>query len=586
MTLRSSLSALTALASLAAPWSTSARAQAPDTRFVVEQLEPQPHQGANLLNLMRSQMLRKWEPSVGLFLHYEDDPLELRFPAEDRTRVVIDSSLRAELSLGIGLFGWADLGVVMPLVVMQNGTGLDGTSLDGFALGDLRIVPRVRLLDAADGGVGLALQATVFVPTGDTATYNSEGTARVEPRLALDIHPSGTRSGLAITANVAYQPRALRRAVDFENVDALRWGAGLEVPIVEDTLSVVGVAYGSIGLGSDAGHTTPIEALGGLRWWMADDVVADLGAGAGLTSGIGSPDVRLYLSLAYTPTRDLCDGQVEDKDGFEDEDGCPDPDNDHDGILDVADGPVDASGFGACRNQPEDKDGFEDEDGCPDPDNDKDGVLDVVDGARDASGFGKCRDIPEDKDGFEDQDGCPDPDNDKDGFLDTVDGEPDASGFGKCRDLPETVNQFQDDDGCPDQLEIATVIEITEIVYFDFDRDTLQARSYPILDAVAEVIARHTELTRVRVEGHTDIIGTHAYNADLSRRRAKTVRDYLIGKGIAAERLESEGYAFDYPIATNDTQEGRDKNRRVEFVIEQIDGKPNPKAILRTPKPD
>ena len=81
---------------------------------------------------------------------------------------------------------------------------------------------------------------------------------------------------------------------------------------------------------------------------------------------------------------DKCPDEPEDKDGFEDEDGCPDPDNDKDGIPDTAD---------KCPNEPEDKDGFEDEDGCPDPDNDTDGLPDKTD---------KCPNEPEDKDGFED----------------------------------------------------------------------------------------------------------------------------------------------------------------------------------------
>ncbi|MDP2363888.1 MAG: hypothetical protein Q8M94_08980, partial [Ignavibacteria bacterium] len=93
---------------------------------------------------------------------------------------------------------------------------------------------------------------------------------------------------------------------------------------------------------------------------------------------------------------DLCPDAKEDFDGFEDEDGCPDPDNDKDGILDSQD---------KCPDQPEDKDGFEDWDGCPDFDNDADGILDVND---------KCPDEAEDIDGFQDEDGCPDLDNDGD----------------------------------------------------------------------------------------------------------------------------------------------------------------------------
>ncbi|MBN1984083.1 MAG: right-handed parallel beta-helix repeat-containing protein [Chitinivibrionales bacterium] len=99
-------------------------------------------------------------------------------------------------------------------------------------------------------------------------------------------------------------------------------------------------------------------------------------------------------------------------------------DSDDDGIADDED---------KCPDMAEDKDGFEDDDGCPDYDNDKDGISDGKDG---------CPDQAEDFDGFKDQDGCPDTDNDEDGILDTLDG---------CPNQPESVNGFKDDDGCPDE---------------------------------------------------------------------------------------------------------------------------------------
>ena len=98
-------------------------------------------------------------------------------------------------------------------------------------------------------------------------------------------------------------------------------------------------------------------------------------------------------------------------------------DRDGDGITDAND---------RCPDEPEDRDGFQDADGCPDPDNDQDGIVDVTD---------KCPNEPEDRDGFQDDDGCPDPDNDQDGIPDAAD---------KCPNEPETRNGFQDDDGCPD----------------------------------------------------------------------------------------------------------------------------------------
>jgi hypothetical protein len=131
--------------------------------------------------------------------------------------------------------------------------------------------------------------------------------------------------------------------------------------------------------------------------------------------------------------QDKCPTQAEDKDGFEDTDGCPDPDNDGDGMVDGSD---------TCPLEKEDVNGFEDADGCPDEakksaDDDGDGVGNSAD---------VCRTTAEDKDGFQDADGCPDPDNDNDGLLDTAD---------PCRDEPEDKNGFEDDDGCPDAAKKA-----------------------------------------------------------------------------------------------------------------------------------
>jgi outer membrane protein OmpA-like peptidoglycan-associated protein len=84
---------------------------------------------------------------------------------------------------------------------------------------------------------------------------------------------------------------------------------------------------------------------------------------------------------------------------------------------------------------------------------------------------------------------------------------------------------------------------------------------------VARILAQHTELTRIRVEGHTDNVGGKSYNQDLSQRRARAVVRALVQRGIAAGRLEAQGYGFDRPVASNATAAGRAKNRRVEFTI-------------------
>ena len=216
-------------------------------------------------------------------------------------------------------------------------------------------------------------------------------------------------------------------------------------------------------------------------------------------------------------------------------------DTDGDGIPDKTD---------KCPTEPEDKDGFEDADGCPDPDNDADGILDNVD---------KCPMEPEDKDGFEDADGCPDPDNDKDGVLDAAD---------KCPNDPGPP----DNDGCPKKYEHIVVtqekIELKQKIFFDTNKATIQSRSFPLLEEIAAVLKSRATMS-VRIEGHTDSRGKHDHNMQLSQSRAESVRQHLVGLGVDMSRMEAKGYGPDQPIETNKTAAGREKNRRVEFFITQ-----------------
>ena len=104
-------------------------------------------------------------------------------------------------------------------------------------------------------------------------------------------------------------------------------------------------------------------------------------------------------------------------------------------------------------------------------------------------------------------------------------------------------------------------------MHFATAKDNAVAESLPILDQVFAVLQAYPDIRQLRIEAHTDNAGKPSYNKDLSARRAKWVREYLIQKGIAPERLTSEGYGMTRPIDTNDTPEGRANNRRVEFVV-------------------
>jgi OOP family OmpA-OmpF porin len=231
---------------------------------------------------------------------------------------------------------------------------------------------------------------------------------------------------------------------------------------------------------------------------------------------------------------DKCPDDPEDKDGFEDQDGCPDPDNDQDGVLDRQD---------KCPSAAEDKDEFEDQDGCPDPDNDRDGLLDAED---------KC---PEEAGPMENQ-GCPDRDRDADTVVDRLD---------RCPDAPGPV----ENQGCP-QYKLITVtkekIELKEKVHFQTAKAVIQRNSYGLLNEIADVLKKRPEI-QIRIEGHTDSRAKRKYNLRLSQSRATAVKRYLVGRGIAATRMEAVGYGPDRPIGDNRSAVGRENNRRVEFVI-------------------
>ncbi len=243
---------------------------------------------------------------------------------------------------------------------------------------------------------------------------------------------------------------------------------------------------------------------------------------------------------------DKCPEDAEDKDTFQDDDGCPDLDNDGDGINDTAD---------KCAMEAEDADGFQDEDGCPDPDNDGDGVLDGAD---------KCAMEAEDADGFQDEDGCPDPDNDGDGVLDTED---------RCGDQPETKNGYQDNDGCPDEIpaKVKRFTGAIKGINFRPGSADILANSNAVLDQAVAVLKEFADV-KVEVQGHTDDQapkrgGKFADNQALSQARAESVKAYFVAKGIEDARVIAKGFGDTVPVDPKKTAAARAKNRRVEFKL-------------------
>jgi outer membrane protein OmpA-like peptidoglycan-associated protein/opacity protein-like surface antigen len=289
----------------------------------------------------------------------------------------------------------------------------------------------------------------------------------------------------------------------------------------------------------------------------------EITAGVGVTLGGHPPPPPMAPVAALVRDTDR-DGIPDDQDkcpreaGPKENGGCPDKDTDGDGVVDRKD---------KCP----DKAGPPEHDGCPEEDTDKDGIVDSKD---------KCPNDAEDKDGFEDEDGCPDPDNDKDGVPDTED---------KCPNEPETKNGYQDEDGCPDEVP-APVKKFTGVIKgINFRRNSadLKASSFPLLKQAVAVFKEYPAL-RVEISGHTSNEGRREFNMKLSRKRAEAVKDYLVSTGIDEKRIGTIGYGPDKPIADNDTKEGQEKNRRIEFRLlspkETVQNQAEPEDINPSPE--
>jgi hypothetical protein len=293
--------------------------------------------------------------------------------------VVVDHRLSSNLMLQLGLGGRFALGLDMPVVLYQSGDrhGLDAEgALPAFAAGDPRVVFRARLVgeeattEAPDRveGFGLAALAAVSAPLGSDTGYVAEASSVADLQLVADFHVLG----LGMGAMVGWRHRFQNEPVfDVLFRDELRFGLAFEVPLPwgEGWSSLVEVR-GWTDARSPFGDSARTGVVGDLgARWRARDWTVTATLGTGLTSGVGTPRIRAMVGVMWSPRvhdtdgdgipdhRDQCPHEPEDFDGFEDEDGCWDPDNDGDGIPDVDD---------ACPDEPEDFDGFEDEDGCPD----------------------------------------------------------------------------------------------------------------------------------------------------------------------------------------------------------------------------
>lgn len=426
------------------------------------------------------------------------------------------------------------------------------------ALHDMRFDARVRAYESDSHSTRLGFGAAVFAPIG-----NSSGAFAGDGGTTTWIFGSGEYDfgKFFIAGNLGphFKPQS---GINGQNGvlvvgSELRWTFGAYVPLRDDRVRLGVELFGSTGIqtlnnGTPAGDQ---KTLFGSRntdaeWLAQGRFLLDkgghwssmVGIGTRMTSGYGGPDVRMLASIGYWFTLsdkipksgapryliENVDEKVSDRDG----DGFPDD-------------------IDKCPDLKEDGKPPHPSDGCPaDADRDGDGIPDSEDA---------CPDVPEDKDGIQDQDGCPEDDADNDGIPDGQD---------HCPTVPGHASKIAEKNGCPSLISFKDdgEIQLLEPIQFDTAKSTIKAVSFPILDEVVSLMNSRKDL-KIGVYGHTDSVGSDEMNLQLSKDRAASCVRYLVGKGISAGRLQSEGFGETKPITTNDTPEGRAKNRRTEFKV-------------------
>jgi OOP family OmpA-OmpF porin len=384
------------------------------------------------------------------------------------------------------------------------------------------------------------------------------------------LYPSLVAAGdlgpVRIAGELGFRMRQRRQIGDFIQDDEVQLAAGATWTIIPELQAILEGQY-RIGLGGpiNAGRApnsaeTPLELDAGVRIVPLDALSIDVGVGTGVIGGYGAPLVRGFLTARYRIDAGGCALGPEDDDGFQDGDFCLDPDNDGDGVEDVAD---------RCANDAEDADGFQDDDGCPEGDNDGDGVPDETDTCPTAVRGRRRVRSP--------RTAAPSRTTTRTGSTTALDALPDGSRGRKTTSRTRTAAPSPARGARPRHgLGHAHPHRRDHLLRVRHGRPApgLSCRSSTSSPHV--IRARSIRSLRIRIDGHTD---DTRRRRDLQRRPvvpARARRRRVPGRAAACARarLEYHGYGAAQPQAPNDDPASRALNRRVEFTILHADPPP------------
>ncbi|MCC6557213.1 MAG: OmpA family protein [Polyangiaceae bacterium] len=574
--------------------------------FALDQHEPAPA-GDVFFGVPSPSAAGHLEPRSVVIFDYAARPIHLR--TEDVDVVSTQAFLHFNASLAL----WDRLLVSanFPLAIAQSGDdpGIAGTTfteLSAPAPGDLRLGLRFRIWGDDGGPLQVGVGGNFYAPTGNQEQYTGDGAARGGGYLAV-----GGRigSGVGFLWNAAGGAELTGSA---DSPHLFTFGAGAGVLFLQDMVQVGAEAYGAAPLKEDlvlsaAPETTTsagtnAEVLFGAKLRLFGGFTIGAGAGPGIVKAVGTPAFRAVASIGWAPIpgaaaekkETVAVAQVGDKDddGIDDnldacpdvkgdpspdpaKDGCPPSDRDGDTVLDVDD---------ACPTMAGVRSGDVTKNGCP-VDTDGDGQHDGIDA---------CKDVVGEASSDSKKNGCP-PDRDDDGIADASDACPTAKGarspdrkFNGCPEDPDGDGVKFGNDACPNEKgapdpdpkqngcpkfvrvttdEIVTSKPVQFVVYGNDRTETVDPISDDLLHEVRDAIHQNPSIELVEVQGHTDDGGDAEFNLKLSQERADAVMNWLIKAGVPKEKLTAKGYGFERPLGDNRVKTGRQKHRRVQFMI-------------------
>lgn len=486
----------------------------------------------DLVMVQKSEIIGHLSPILGLYMDFAFNPLVLVTGDQNETVHAITAGLTVTPVVGLGLFNWFDVTLAVPVVAWQTGSNLRQLGTEGS-------VPTSAL-----GDMRLAVKVGLPYLNRKDQVKSGFGMALAGN---LDI-PTGSLKAFTSDGAVAGGPSLI---FDY------RFGFGLLLAANAGVWLRPGGQFAGVRLGSMASFGLGAEAYVVQRYGIS--IIGEV---------YGYPSLTKFPESArQVPAEVLLGIRWQSKYG----------------ITITTGGSFGAAcGFGApavrlfnsITWQPEKSREQEEIDRLQrghdeeNPDPDGDGLIGTADRCPKEAG------PPENL-------GCPDKDSDGDGIVDRID------------DCPELAGGPRGKRGCPTAYVKGDQIVILDQVHFATDKDIILPESTPVLQEVAKVLIDNPEIREVRIEGHTDIRASDAYNMNLSQRRVNSVMDYLVKEGIDPSRLNAKGFGHSAPVYDDAGCLGPDeqltptcrsmtsKNRRVVFRIVRR-GAPQAKAITGT----